>query len=213
MSNPSEENARFVTCPCQHCAGPIEFDANELNGAATATVECPHCHRETVISAPKTPPPPPIVKVPPAIPTLFCRNCGKPVNPAAIACLGCGASPRSQNNFCWHCGKPTTPVQIICVLCGVSLETPKIETQNQKNKLIAALLAIFLGWIGLHKFYLGYNKEGLILLLVSIIGGMITFGVALFVVALMALVEGIIYLSKGDKEFENTYVLNKKPWF
>src|ERR1022692_2339418 len=63
MSNQSEENARFVTCPCQHCAGPIEFDGNELNGGNTATAECPHCHLETVIfEAP--------LAVPPVLPPL-----------------------------------------------------------------------------------------------------------------------------------------------
>jgi TM2 domain-containing membrane protein YozV len=211
MTNESEENARFVTCYCQHCNGSIEFDANELLGEALV-VDCPHCHKGTVIFAPKTASPPPV------IPTLFCRNCGKGVSPTTIACLSCGAAPRSQNSFCWHCGKPTTAVQIICVVCGVSLETPKaaspkVETPQQKSKLVAGLLAIFLGWLGLHKFYLDYSKEGLILLLVAIVGGFFTLTIAAWVIAVFALVEGFIYLSKSDQEFENTYVLNKRPWF
>jgi DNA-directed RNA polymerase subunit RPC12/RpoP len=64
MSNQSDENARFVTCRCFHCGGDIEFDANELNGAETAKVECPHCHLKTPIFAEKAPHPPPVQNVP-----------------------------------------------------------------------------------------------------------------------------------------------------
>lgn len=42
----------FVSCPCQHCSGKIEFDANQLDTAENATVPCPHCGMVTVISAP-----------------------------------------------------------------------------------------------------------------------------------------------------------------
>ena len=36
-----------------------------------------------------------------------------------------------------------------------------------KNKWIAAVLAWFLGWLGIHKFYLGHNGAGVIYLLFS----------------------------------------------
>jgi hypothetical protein len=175
MSEQSEITPRWLKCFCQHCNGEIEFDANALQGEAKMA-DCPHCHRGTVIF--ETPPP--------VIPALFCRNCGKPVNPAAIACLSCGAPPQSQTNFCWHCGKPTSAVQIICVLCGVSLEGPKADVPEHKSKLAAGLLAIFLGCLGIHKFYLGYAGAGIVLLLISIIGGCLTCGFALWVTAFLA---------------------------
>jgi hypothetical protein len=53
MSNPPNEPLRFVTCPCQHCDGHIEFDASDFTKDETRTVECPHCHLETVIFVPK----------------------------------------------------------------------------------------------------------------------------------------------------------------
>lgn len=34
-----------------------------------------------------------------------------------------------------------------------------------KNKVIAALLALFFGWLGIHKFYLGQNFAGILYLL------------------------------------------------
>jgi holliday junction DNA helicase RuvB len=43
---------RYVTCACAHCGGNIEFDASDFAKDETRTAECPHCHKETVISVP-----------------------------------------------------------------------------------------------------------------------------------------------------------------
>ena len=82
----------------------------------------------------------------------------------------------------------------------------------KKDKLAAGLFGLFLGTFGIHKFYLGYTKEGLIMLLVSLIGGVITCGVATVAVEILALVEGIMYLTKSDEEFYQTYVVGHKGW-
>ena len=78
-----------------------------------------------------------------------------------------------------------------------------------KNHIAAGLLAIFLGSLGIHKFYLGYTKEGVIMLLVSLL----TFGIGLFVMEVIAIIEGVLYLVKTDSEFYYTYELGHKPWF
>ena len=83
-------------------------------------------------------------------------------------------------------------------------------TSNGENKkMMAGILGILLGSLGIHKFVLGYNKEGFILLGITVItcgfGGAITY--------VIGLVEGIIYLTKSDEEFYNTYQAGKKPWF
>jgi TM2 domain-containing membrane protein YozV len=78
---------------------------------------------------------------------------------------------------------------------------------NQDNKKIAAgLLAILLGPLGIHKFLLGYTNEGIIWLVISLF----TCGV---VTSILGLIEGIIYLTKSDQEFYETYQANKKAWF
>ncbi len=82
-----------------------------------------------------------------------------------------------------------------------------------KEKVVAGLLAIFLGSLGIHKFYLGYSKEGLIMLLVTLIGGLITLGIAAAVMGVIALVEGILYLTKSDAEFDAIYAYGHKGWF
>ena len=73
----------------------------------------------------------------------------------------------------------------------------------------AATIAILIGTLGIHKFYLGYTKSGIIMLLVSLL----TFGVGAPVMAVISLIEGILYLTKSDAEFYQTYVQNKKEWF
>ena len=57
------------------------------------------------------------------------------------------------------------------------------EAIRQKDHVSAGLLAIFLGVFGIHKFYLGSNQAGFIMLAVSIIGGIFTFGLAAAVVS------------------------------
>lgn len=83
----------------------------------------------------------------------------------------------------------------------------------QKSKVAAGILGILLGSLGIHKFYLGYTQEGLIMILVALIGGVITLGVATGVMGIIGLVEGIMYLTKSDDEFYRTYELGKKGWF
>jgi len=94
--------------------------------------------------------------------------------------------------------------------------TPVSTAPGSKNKMAAGLLAIFLGSLGIHKFYLGFTGPGLVYLLVNTIGFLVTW-LLLFipnvVLGVMAFVEGIIYLTKSDEEFERIYVVQRKQWF
>ena len=82
-----------------------------------------------------------------------------------------------------------------------------------KDHVAAGLLAILFGWLGIHKFYLGYNTSGFIMLGVSILGGIITFSLAAGVMCIIGIVEGILYLTKSQSEFEQMYVFSKREWF
>lgn len=81
--------------------------------------------------------------------------------------------------------------------------SPTYSKEQKDKKLIAGILAILLGAFGIHKFYLGYTKEGIIQIILSFLclGGII------------GLIEGILYLTKSDDEFVATYVVGKKGWF
>ncbi|MER3319166.1 MAG: NINE protein [Allomuricauda sp.] len=87
------------------------------------------------------------------------------------------------------------------------------DAGGDNKKILAGILAILLGGFGVHKFILGYNKEGIILLAVTIILGAITCGIGASAAWIIGLIEGIIYLTKSDEEFYNTYQVGKKPWF
>lgn len=80
---------------------------------------------------------------------------------------------------------------------------PATPVPGADKKLVAGILAILLGGFGVHKFYLGYTKEGVIQLLLSLVcvGGII------------GIIEGIIYLTKTDAEFVATYITGRKGWF
>ena len=83
---------------------------------------------------------------------------------------------------------------------------------SDKNKLVAGLLGIFLGSLGIHKFYLGYTNAAVIMLVVSLVGSLL-FGLGPIVMGTIGLIEGIIYLTKNDQDFYNIYVANQKQWF
>ena len=87
------------------------------------------------------------------------------------------------------------------------------EALRQKDHIAAGLFAVFLGMFGVHKFYLGYNNAGFIMLAVTVIGGVLTLGLAAAVIQLIAVIEGIIYLTKSQTEFDQIYVLNQREWF
>ncbi|MEN2414708.1 TM2 domain-containing protein [Flavobacterium mesophilum] len=92
------------------------------------------------------------------------------------------------------------------------METTKPESWNtpsqprqENKKVLAGIMGIIFGYLGIHKFILGYTQEGIIQLVISIVtcglGGIIGF------------IEGIIYLTKSDEEFYQTYQVGKKGWF
>ncbi len=86
-----------------------------------------------------------------------------------------------------------------------------------KSPIAAGLLALFLGTLGVHKFYLGYTKEGIILLvgmLLSYLFTLILIGIIpLMIIGVICFVEAILYLTKSEAEFNRVYVEGHKPWF
>ncbi|SDB59823.1 TM2 domain-containing membrane protein YozV [Flavobacteriaceae bacterium MAR_2010_188] len=89
--------------------------------------------------------------------------------------------------------------------------TPQKAVQNKR--ILAAVLAIVLGAFGIHKFILGYTKEGIILLVITLVLGALTCGVAGWAMSVVGIIEGIMYLTKSDDEFYRIYQVGHKPWF
>lgn len=82
---------------------------------------------------------------------------------------------------------------------------------GHKDKLVAALLAFFLGGFGVHKFYLGKTGAGITMLLCGTIGWLLI--LPGLIICLIAFIEFIIYLVKDEQVFQDEYVYGNKSWF
>jgi len=91
---------------------------------------------------------------------MYCRSCGKEIPNNAVVCIGCGVKPLSGDKFCQNCDAKTEPVAVICTKCGA-----KLITTGKKEWLVALLLSILLGGLGVDRFYLGYVGLGILKLL------------------------------------------------
>ena len=91
---------------------------------------------------------------------MFCKNCGNEMDQNAAVCVKCGYGKGKGNKFCPNCGSELEPNAQFCVKCGVSVAPEQqINPLNQKSKIAAGLLGIFLGGFGIHNFYLGFTVK------------------------------------------------------
>ena len=75
------------------------------------------------------------------------------------------------------------------------------------KKVPAGLVALLMGTLGIHKFMLGLTTAGIVTLLLFFLL------VPIPVLSVIALVEGITYLTKSDAKFYDDYAVRKKQWF
>jgi len=71
----------------------------------------------------------------------------------------------------------------------------KIKVVNMKSKLVAGLLAIFLGGFGIHKFYLGQTGQGILMLLFAWTG----------IPEIIGIFQGVLMLLMTKKDFDRKY--------
>ncbi len=125
--------------------------------------------------------------------------------------------------FCPNCKAQNPGLSNHCTSCGANLPNYSMPPQRvannypakitgADNKLPAGICGILLGAFGVHKFILGYTNEGVMMLVISLVGFALC-GIPTAIVWVIGLIEGIIYLTKSDEEFVTTYVQNKKGWF
>ncbi len=123
-----------------------------------------------------------------------CTQCGAPLDASAEACKYCGekivikpqaqeAAPQAQQ------GNPTVIIQQApqqVYVSGINPAWPK------KSKIVAGILAILLGGLGIHKFYLGKVGMGILYLIFC----------WTWIPGIVGFVEGIIYLCTSDENFQ-----------
>ena len=124
---------------------------------------------------------------------MFCKNCGAQMDDNAVVCVRCGAARGVGTAFCFNCGQPLLPNAAVCTHCGAATAPVTIipPGYQQKSKMAAGLLGIFLGALGIHNFYLGNSNRGIIQIVLTFI----TCGVA----GLWGFIEGIMSLSGSIK--------------
>ena len=102
------------------------------------------------------------------------------------------ATKGTDEVYCSSCGAVIKKDAEICPKCGVRQKGTSVVIGR---RIAASLLAIFLGTFGVHKFYL--NQPGMGILYLCFFWTCIP--------SVIALIEGIIYLTKTDEEFEKQY--------
>jgi TM2 domain-containing membrane protein YozV len=85
------------------------------------------------------------------------------------------------------------------------LKERQMADNPESKRVICGVLAILFGYLGVHKFMLGMTTAGIIQIVISVC----TLGLG----GIIGWIEGIIYLTKSDEEFIQTYQIGKKQWF
>lgn len=170
----------------------------------------------------------------------ICPTCSTQTHPDVMFCTNCGGSMQGSpvhgaQTVAYQQNSAPTPVgyqqydqpvqpppmyqnnyQQPMVSYQQPYQVPHGYAQSEKNKVVAALLAFFLGPFGIHGFYLGNNQMGMIFLLSNLIFLPLTcvvigfFGYA--ITGIICLVQTVLYLVASDAEFYQKYVV-QKSWF
>jgi len=133
-----------------------------------------------------------------------CINCGAEIPDEADVCTECGVNQSTSldsghgergvdEKYCVSCGTLINRQAQLCPECG--FEQPTSGGSADSEQVVAGILAILLGGLGVHKFYQGNMKIGTLYLCF--------FWTA--IPALLGLIEGILMLVADEDEYERTY--------
>ena len=119
-------------------------------------------------------------------------------------------------------GNATSPNESTTTSGEISVQHSMHQSEISRKRIAAGILAILLGVFGVHKFYLGFKRAGLAMLILTLaaiyvknssFGPPPTYSFLPSVIAIIGLIEGIIYLTKSDREFYRDYIVQKRTWF
>lgn len=119
-----------------------------------------------------------------------------------MKCPKCGRETQDKTKFCGWCGanmtkpfqKQEKPIEPEVLdekdVKRKTAEPKKIDIRTEpRSKMVAGILAIFLGSLGIHNFYLGYNNRGIVQLLLSTVGAL--FFIGPIIAGIWGVIEGI----------------------
>lgn len=76
---------------------------------------------------------------------------------------------------------------------------------EESKRILCGIFGILFGGLGIHRFILGDVGGGVLRIVITVV----TCGAG----SLIGFIEGIIYLTKSDPDFVQTYQIGKKAWF
>lgn len=150
---------------------------------------------------------------------MFCRNCARQSSDQAMICVWCNTPPWAGRNFCQNCAAQTLPMTEVCNYCGTQLAGGGYQSgygggyansypsnypapyaggypvpASPYSKTTAGLFGIFLGGLGVHRFYLGYSAIGIAQLVLFLLG-IFTFFITTVIAGLWGFIEGVLILA------------------
>lgn len=142
---------------------------------------------------------------------MYCENCGSIINENSNYCSNCGVKVKKPILKCEKCGFAIKEYDTTCDNCGQVIDKNKYNNQynstysnsesyntytdnspiqnfnkKQKSKIVAGILGVLVGSLGIHRFYLGYIGIGIVQIILTILTG----GIA----SLWGFIEGILIL-------------------
>lgn len=125
-----------------------------------------------------------------------------------VSCPACKTQNVNSRGRCTNCGSMLGASPMPMQPYGAYAPKPP----GADKKIAAGICGLLLGSFGVHKFILGYTTEGVIMVVTWVLG-LFLCGIPSLVINIIAIVEGITYLTRSDEEFSQTYILGKKGWF
>ena len=133
--------------------------------------------------------------------TKKCIECGEEISVNAEICPKCGVRQMQEieTKYCKDCGAKIAKKAEICPKCGCRqmnvVSSTLSSMDSDRNRVTAGVLALLLGGIGVHKFYLGQFGKGIIYILFC----------WTVIPEILGLIEGIRILCMSDAEFQGKY--------
>jgi TM2 domain-containing membrane protein YozV/DNA-directed RNA polymerase subunit RPC12/RpoP len=155
---------------------------------------------------------------------------------------GTTSERRRAGKYCHACGVQIRQESVACPSCGVRQSSPARPRRREERdrysdverrgdqwdgysrgrdgginrlsgeQLVAGILAILVGSLGIHKFYLGFQRAGITMLVVSIVT--IPFALlGMIVMTVIDIIEGVMCLTKSEAQFRREYIRGRKEWF
>ena len=144
-------------------------------------------------------------------------------------CRHCGSKMPNDYKFCADCGTPILPVvnkeskplytepTIAAAPASAPVSPYSVWAKQQQNvapakpvgkrKKTAGLLGIFLGFFGVHRFYLGYTEIAFIQIVLGVLG-FATFGITTLGAWIWAIIDAVkIFKGKIDRDADENLLI------